>query len=121
MDGDASNSLINRRLIKGWLSWAMVWMTIFPLVGLLVSIKFHNPGFLDSVSWLTFGRLRPVHVNGVIFGAFSTTFLGVVYYMVPRLCGIRMYKEHWGWWTLGLWNVFLITGMISLLMGYNIA
>ena len=120
MDGDASNSLINSRLIKGWLSWAMVWMTLFPLVGLLVSIKFHNPGFLDSESWLTFGRLRPVHVNGVIFGAFSTTFLGVVYYMVPRLCGIRMYKEQWGWWALGLWNLFLVTGMISLLMGYNL-
>ena len=113
-------SLVNRRLIKAWLIWGLVWLTIFPLVGLLVSIKFHNPGFLDGESWLTFGRLRPVHVNGVIFGAFSTPFLGLLYYMVPRLCGIRMYKEHWGWYGLIIWNTFLITGVISLLMGYNL-
>jgi cbb3-type cytochrome c oxidase subunit I len=115
----AQDSLTNRRLIRAWVGWGLVWLTIFPLVGLLVAIKFHNPGFLDSEPWLTFGRLRPVHVNGVIFGAFGTIFLGVLYYMIPRLCGVRMYKEHWGWLGLAIWNLFLITGMISLLMGYN--
>lgn len=120
IESPEADSLVNRRLIKAWLGWALVWLTVFPLVGLLVSIKFHNPGFLDSEPWLTFGRLRPVHVNGVIFGAFSTSFIGLLYYMIPRLCGIRMYKEHWGWWGLWIWNLFLITGMISLMMGYNL-
>ncbi len=119
MDVEANNSLVNPRLIKWWLGWSLVWLTVFPLVGLLVSIKFHYPEFLDGEAWLTFGRLRPVHVNGVVFGAFSTPFLGALYYMVPRLCGIRMYKERWGWGILALWNVFLITGSISYLMGYN--
>jgi cbb3-type cytochrome oxidase subunit 1 len=67
----ATEELVNRPLVKSWLWWALVWLTIFPLVGMLVSIKFHNPGFLGRTSWLTFGRLLPVHVNGVIFGAFS--------------------------------------------------
>jgi cbb3-type cytochrome oxidase subunit 1 len=62
----------------------------------LVSIKLHNPGFLDGIPWLTFGRMRPVHVNGVIFGSFSTVFLGMLYYIVPRLCGVRMYKRRVG-------------------------
>ena len=115
-----SNDLVNKDLVRAWLWWALVWLTIFPLVGLLVSIKFHNPDFLGQTSWLTFGRLRPVHVNGVIFGAFSTPVLGLLYYLVPRLCGRRMAKEHWGWWLLVGWNIFLITGSISLLMGYNL-
>jgi cytochrome c oxidase cbb3-type subunit 1 len=85
----------------------------------LVSIKFHNPGFLDEVPWLTFGRLRPIHVNGVIFGSFSTVFLGLLYYIVPRLCGVRMYKEEWGWWLLHAWNLFLVLGTVSLMAGYN--
>jgi cytochrome c oxidase cbb3-type subunit 1 len=114
------SDLVNHDLVRAWLWWAIVWLTIFPLVGLLVSVKFHDPDFLGDTSWLTFGRLRPVHVNGVIFGAFSTPVLGLLYYMVPRLCGRRMAKEHWGWWLLGAWNVFLVTGSISFLMGYNL-
>ncbi|HMD54587.1 MAG TPA: cbb3-type cytochrome c oxidase subunit I, partial [Phycisphaerae bacterium] len=117
---DNGDDLVNLRLVRAWLWWALVWLTIFPLVGLLVSIKFHNPDFLGETSWLTFGRLRPVHVNGVIFGAFSTPVLGLMYYLVPRLCGRRMAKEQWGWWLLAVWNIFLITGSISLLMGYNL-
>jgi cytochrome c oxidase cbb3-type subunit 1 len=114
------DDLVNTDLVRAWLWWALVWLTIFPLVGLLVSIKFDYPDFLGGVAWLTFGRLRPVHVNGVIFGAFSTPVLGLLYYLVPRLCGRRMSGEKLGWPMLWAWNVFLVTGSVSLLMGYNL-
>jgi cytochrome c oxidase cbb3-type subunit 1 len=107
-------------LVKAWLWWALIWLTIVPLVGVLGSVKFHNPGFLDGIPWLTLGRLRPVHVNGVIFGSFSPAFWGLVYYLVPKLTGVRVYKEAWGWWLLWLWNAFLALGSVSLLMGYNL-
>ena len=114
------NSIVNDALVKAWGIGALVWFLVFTLVGVTISMKFHNPEFLGNLSWLSFGRIRPVHVNGVIFGAFSTTFLALIYYFVPRLCGIRMYQEHWGWLALTLWNTFLITGSVSLLMGYNL-
>jgi cytochrome c oxidase cbb3-type subunit 1 len=114
-----ASDLVNNDLVRAWLWWSLAWLTVFPLVGLLVSIKFHYPDFLGETSWLTFGRLRPVHVNGVIFGAFSTPVLGLLYYLVPRLCGRRMAKEHWGWWLLWGWNIFLVSGSVSLLLGYN--
>lgn len=116
----AERGLVDGRLVRAWLAWSLVWMTVFPLVGLLVSIKFHSPEFLGSEAWLTFGRLRPVHVNGVIFGAFSTPLLGMLYYMVPRLCGRPMMAARLGWWELAAWNLFLVVGSVSLLMGYNI-
>ena len=116
----SATELVNKDIVRAWLWWSIVWMTIFPLVGLLVSIKFHYPDFLGETSWLTFGRLRPVHVNGVIFGAFSTPVIGLLYYLVPRLCGRRMVMEHWGRWLLWGWNIFLITGSITLMMGYNL-
>lgn len=111
--------LVNRALVRAWLSWSLVWLTLFPLVGLLISFKFHVPELLGETSWLTFGRLRPVHVNGVIFGAFSAPLLGMLYYMVPRLCGRPMAAERLGWWALHGWNLFLVAGSLSLLMGYN--
>lgn len=113
------DDLVNKDLVRDWLWWSLVWLTVFPLVGLLVSIKFNYPDFLGETSWLTFGRLRPVHVNGVVFGAFSTPVLGLLYYLVPRLCGRRMAMEHWGRWLLWGWNIFLAAGSISLMMGYN--
>jgi len=119
-DENSAPSLINRPLIKSWLTWSLVWLTIFPLIGLLVSIKFNFPTFLGDTSWLTFGRLRPVHVNGVIFGAFSTPLLGMLYYMIPRLCGRPMAAEKLGWWALWGWNSFLVVGSLSLMAGYNI-
>lgn len=111
---------VNEPLVKAWARWALVWLTFFPLVGVLVSIQFHNPEFLGGISWFTFGRLRPVHTNGVIFGSFTTAFIGLLYYFVPRLCGTPLYKAEWGWWLLWMWNAFLVLGSLSLLMGYII-
>src|SRR3569833_2082919 len=117
---ESAHPLVNDKLVRAWLRSALVWLTVFPLVGLLVSIKVHNPDFLGDVSWLTYGRLRPVHVNGVIFGAFTTPILALVYYIVPHLCGRRMDAERLGWVALYGWDLFLVTGSISLLMGYNL-
>lgn len=107
-------------LVQAWARWALVWLTFFPLVGVLVSIQFHNPEFLGGISWFTFGRLRPVHTNGVIFGSFTTAFIALLYYFLPRLCGTPLYKAEWGWGLLWLWNAFLVLGSLSLLMGYVI-
>src|SRR3569832_1491127 len=117
---ESAHPLVNDKLVRAWLRSALVWLTVFPLGGLLVSIKFHNHDFLGDVSWLTNGRLRPVHVNGVIFGAFSTPFLALVYNIVPHLCGRRKAAERLGWVALYGWDLFQVTGSISLLMGYNL-
>lgn len=114
-----SEPIVNDRLVKHWLYWAIIWTMIFPLVGVMVSLKFNYPEFLGSSAWLTFGRLRPVHVNGVIFGAFSTSVFGLSFYMVPKLCGTRMFGEKLGFPLLWLWNITVAAGSISLMMGYN--
>src|ERR687887_378844 len=76
------DELIDRDLIKSWLLWGFFWILFAPTVGVLVSTKFTYPEFLRGVPELTFGRLRPIHVNGVIFGTFSTLFIGLCYYIV---------------------------------------
>jgi cytochrome c oxidase cbb3-type subunit 1 len=73
----------------------------------------------STITVLTFGRLRPVPVNGVIFGSFSTVVLGLLSYIVPRLCGVRMYMEEWGWWLLWSRIAFQIIGSASFLLGFD--
>jgi cbb3-type cytochrome oxidase subunit 1 len=96
MEGQAvgnGDDLVNLRLVKAWLWWTLALLTVLPLVGMLVSTKYRNPEFHGKASWLTFGRPRLVHANSVIFGAFSTQVLGLMYYLVTRLCGRRTAKE----------------------------
>jgi cytochrome c oxidase cbb3-type subunit 1 len=105
-------------LVRGWLGAGLVWLLVAPSVGVLVSTKFTFPDFLGDVPWLTFGRLRPIHVNGVILGAFSTLFIGLSYYVVPRLAGVPMWRARWGRALLWVWNVNLALGFLSLATGW---
>ena len=86
-----NDAVVDADLVRRWLAWGFVWLLIFPTVGALVSAKFTDPDFLGGVAWLSFGRLRPIHVNGVIWGAFSTLFIGLAHYVVPRLCGVPLW------------------------------
>jgi cytochrome c oxidase cbb3-type subunit 1 len=114
------SKLVNTDLVRAWAWWALIWLTVFPFIGILVSIQFHNPEFLGGISWFTFGRLRSVHLGGVLFGSFTTAFIALLYYFVPRLCGAPLYKVEWGWPLLWIWNAFLVLGSLSLFMGYMV-
>lgn len=113
------DSLIDRRLILKWIYWGLFWLMFAPTIGVTISALFNYPDYLGTSKYLTFGRLRPLHVNGVIFGAFSTLFIALCYYIVPRLCGVRVWQERWGHWLVWVWNLGLLAGMASLLLGYN--
>ena len=108
------------RVVRTWLYLGMFWLIVTPSVGVALSGLFNYPDYLGTNNLgLTFGRLRPVHVNGVIFGAFSTLFIGECYYLVPRLCGVRVVRGEWGVPLAWVWSLALLAGLISLPFGYN--
>ena len=80
---------------------------------------FNFPDYLGTSLETTFGRLRPVHVNGVIFGAFSSLFIGECYYLVPRLCGVRVPWSQWNVPLAWVWNITTAAALISLMFGEN--
>jgi len=114
-----NDALVNADLVRKWLATGLGWLLLFPTVGVIVSTKFNYPEFLGDTAWLTFGRLRPIHVNGVIWGAFSTLFIGLCHYIVPRLSGVRLWKEGWGPGLLWVWNLNLVVAVVLLALGGN--
>ena len=68
----AIGRLVDRELVLKYVAAACFWLVFAPTVGAIVSLKFNFYDFLGHISWLTWGRLRPVHVMGVVFGGFST-------------------------------------------------
>ena len=113
------DALIDRDMILLWLYWGLFWLVLTPTVGVIISTYFNYPGYLGNALEVQFGRLRPIHINGVIFGAFSSLFIGLCYYIVPRLAGVRVYKEQWGRALAWTWNLNLAAGLVSLMLGYN--
>lgn len=114
------DALVEWPAVRTWLYWGMFWLIVTPSVGVTISGLFNFPDYLgtDNIE-LTFGRLRPVHVNGVIFGAFSALFFGECYYLVPRLCGVRVPWSQLGAPLAWLWNIALAGALISLPLGEN--
>lgn len=119
MTAQELDDLVDKPLVRKWLLTGMFWLMFTPTVGAVVSTFFNFPDYLGTTLEVQFGRLRPMHVNGVIFGAFSTLFIGLCYYVAPRLCGIKVVWEKLGHPLCWIWNVVLAAGMISLLVGHN--
>src|ERR1700692_2964649 len=113
------DALVDWPVVRVWLYWGMFWLMVAPTVGAAIAGLFNYPDYLGSHLALTFGRLRPVHVNGVIMGAFSGLFIGECYYLVPRLCGVRVAFGEWGVALAWVWSLALLAGLISLPFGYN--
>jgi len=113
------DKLVDRLLVRNWLLCGLFWLMFAPSIGMAVSTLFNYPDYLGDSLYFTFGRLRPMHVNGVIFAAFSTLFIGICYYVVPKLTGVRVYFGRLGHYLLWTWNFALALGMVLLAMGYN--
>ncbi len=102
-----------------FLMMAAAFFVVSGLVALVIAAKLHFPTLLGSVSWLTFGRLRPIHTNGMLFGWLLAADMGLSLYLVPRLCGVRLWSERLGMATLWLWVVIILGAVVSLAMGVN--
>ncbi|MEO6134244.1 MAG: cbb3-type cytochrome c oxidase subunit I [Ginsengibacter sp.] len=106
------------KLIIWYLISATVWLIFGTTVGEYVGIKFVAPD-ADSISWLSFGRLRPVHTNSVFWGWSSLAMIGLGYYVIPRVGNNQIHNIKWGWITLWLINAAVLLGSIALMAGIN--
>lgn len=105
------------RAVKAWFFAAVLWFAFFTTFGLILAIKFFYPTFLGTASWLTFGVVRPAHVNGVLFGFVSSGLIGAMLYIVPRLSAVKLYKPGLAFFTAIFWNLGIFIGVIWILLG----
>lgn len=106
------------RLILWYLGAATFWLLFGTTVGEYLGVKFVAPD-ADHLSWLSFGRLRPVHTNAVFWGWASLAMIGLGYYVVARVSNVRLASLRAGWWTFGLMNAAVVLGSAALMAGIN--
>lgn len=98
---------------------AVVWLLAGSAAGLLSSIKLHAPDLLAEHAWLSFGRLRTLHLNLVAYGWAPMGLLGLVVWLLPRL--LRTPLQGAGFIVTGalIWNVGLVAGALGIANGLN--
>lgn len=106
------------KLILWYLGCSVFWLLFGTSVGEYVGIKFVAPD-ADHISWLSFGRLRPVHTNAVFWGWASLAMIGLGYYVIPRVSNVPIANIKTGYRSLVLINVSVILGSICLMAGIN--
>ena len=109
----------DNRIVRDFGVATIVWGIVGFLVGLIVALKLVFPEFLGFIPQLSYGRLRPLHTNAVIFAfAGNAIFLGV-YYSLPRLCKAPMWNRalsrlhFWGW------QAIILSAALTLTHGIN--
>ncbi|HET9679811.1 MAG TPA: cbb3-type cytochrome c oxidase subunit I [Gammaproteobacteria bacterium] len=100
-----------------WIGSSVVWLLLGSIVGVLVSLKMHMPELLVDEAVLTFGRIRPAHLNLVAYGWTSMAGVGVGIWLIPRLFKTPLVGG--GYAVAGgiFWNAGLLLGVIAILAG----
>ncbi len=109
----------DNKIVKLFLYATILWGVVGMAVGLMVAFLFIFPTYLDGIPWLSFGRLRPLHTNAVIFAFVGNGFFLGMYYSMQRLLKTRMYSDtlskihFWGW------QAIIVAAAITLPLGFT--
>ncbi|MBX7223524.1 MAG: cbb3-type cytochrome c oxidase subunit I [Blastocatellia bacterium] len=115
----AADSIHQDTTAKLFLLSSITYFFIVGVIALMIAAKFVWPGLMGNSPFLTYGRLRPLHVNGMLFGWLLAADMGLTYYLVPRLCGVKLWSEKLGIATAVLWNGIILGAVVTLLAGMN--
>ncbi|WP_347925248.1 cytochrome-c oxidase, cbb3-type subunit I [Pontimicrobium sp. SW4] len=107
----------DNKIVTKFLYATIIFGVVGMLVGLIVALLFLFPNMTNGVSWLSFGRLRPLHTNAVIFAFVGNAMFAGIYYSLQRLLKTRMASDllsninFWGW------QLIIVAAAITLPMG----
>ncbi len=98
---------------------AMCWLIVGSAAAIVASVKLHEPDWLVSQAWLTFGRMRSIHLNSVIYGWASMAGVGVSLWLIPRLLKTPLVGAKFVYWGAIIWHVALMCGVAAIGAGYT--
>jgi cytochrome c oxidase cbb3-type subunit I/II len=109
----------DNKIVKNFAYASIFWGLIGMIVGLLVAVQLIWPGLSFGIPQTTFGRIRPLHTNAVIFAFVGNAIFMGVYHSLQRLCKARMFSDmlskihFWGW------QLIIVAAALSLTSGYT--
>ncbi len=108
----------NTEIVKSFVHWSVLWGLVAVLVGVIVSIQMTNPE-MNFPPYLTFGRLRPIHTNAGIYGWGVGVIFATFFYIVQRLCKVRLWSDKLAIFQLWFFNATISAAALTLLLGFT--
>ncbi len=109
----------DNRTVKNFAFATILWGVVGMIAGLLIAVQIYLPAANFGLPFTTFGRVRPVHTNAVIFAFVGNGIFMGVYYSLQRLCKARMFSDvlskihFWGW------QFIIVCAALTLVTGYT--
>jgi cytochrome c oxidase cbb3-type subunit I/II len=107
----------NDKICRYFLIAGIIWAIVGTVAGALIAsqLAFYQANF--DTSWLTFGRLRPLHTNAAIFAFVGNMMFSGIYYSTQRLCRVRLASDRLSWAHFILWQLIIIGAAATLPLG----
>ena len=105
--------------VKNFSIMAVFWAVVGLLVGVIISSQLIWPELNLGLPWTSFGRLRPLHTNAVIFAFGGSTLFATSYYVVQRTCQTKLFAPFLANFTFWGWQLVIVLAAITLPMGYT--
>jgi cytochrome c oxidase cbb3-type subunit I/II len=107
----------DNRIVRNFGIATMVWGIVGMLVGLIIAIQLYVPALSFNLPYTTFGRLRPLHTNAVIFAFAGNAIFTGIYYSLSRLTKARMFSDLLGKIHFWGWQLIIVLAALTLVMG----
>ncbi len=117
MTPENTTETYNYDIVKQFAVMTVVWGVIGMFVGVYIAAQLIWPALNFDIAWLTFGRLRPLHTNAVIFAFGGCALFTAAYYVVQRTCQVRLISDKLASFTFWGWQLVIVLAVITLPMG----
>lgn len=109
----------DNKIVKMFAYATMLWGLVGMLVGLFAALQMIYPSLNFGLPYTTFGRVRPLHTNAVIFAFVGNGIFMGVYYSLQRLCKTRMFSDRLSFLHFWGWQLIIVLAAVTLLLGYT--
>ena len=109
----------NYKVVRQFAIMTVVWGIVGMLVGVTLATQLIWPELTYGIEWLSYGRLRPLHTNAVIFAFGGSGLFAVSYYIVQRTCQVRLWAEKLAAFTFWGWMAVIVLAAVTLPLGYT--
>jgi cytochrome c oxidase cbb3-type subunit 1 len=109
----------NYGVVRQFTIATIVWGVVGMAVGVWIAAQLAWPQLNFDIPWLSYGRLRPLHTNGVIFAFGGSALFATSYYVVQRTCQTRLFSDKLAAFTFWGWQAVLVGAVITLPMGFT--
>ena len=106
-------------LVRNFIFATLVWGAVALLVGLVIALQLAFPVLNFGLEFTSFGRVRPVHTNAVIFAFIGNAMFAGTYYSLQRVLKARLFNDLLGKIHFWLWQFIILCAAVTLLAGFT--